>query len=99
MSKIEAKQTVVLIMHSPREKVWGVLEEITNAGVFVRGLDLNAFEDYIGAIVRDEPFFGLTDQFFPLWRVERILRDEPSGGIPSLAEQFEQRTNRQIIDQ
>jgi hypothetical protein len=96
--KIEPNETVILILHSPREKIWGVLEEITSAGVFARGIDLNAFEDYIGAILRHEPFIGLCDQFFPLWRVERILRDESSGGIPSLIEQFEGRVGKSVLE-
>ena len=98
MAKIEANEAVILVLHSPREKVWGVIDEINQSGAFVRGMDLNAFEDYIGAIVRDEPFIGLCDQFFPLWRVERIIRDESSGGIPSLVEQFEQRTGKKISE-
>ena len=98
MPKIEAKTSVILSLHSPREKVWGILEEITGAGVFVRGLDLNAFEDYVGAILRDEDFIGMSDQFLPLWRVERIVRDENSGGVPSLLEQFEERTGKRISD-
>lgn len=98
MSKIEAKTNVILVLHSPREKVWGVLEEITGAGVFVRGLDLNAFDEYIASIIRQEAFIGLSDQFFPLWRVERIVRDETAGGVLSLAEQFEERTGKKISD-
>lgn len=98
MPKIEAKASVILILHNPREKIWGVLEEITGAGVFVRGLDLNAFEDFIQAILNDEDFIGLSDQFIPLWRVERIARDETSSGISSLEEQFEQRVGKKITD-
>lgn len=98
MPKIEAKTSVILVLHSPREKVWGVLEEITGAGVFVRGIDLNAFEDYIGAIQREEDFIGVSDQFFPLWRVERIVRDETAGGVLSLSEQFEERTGKKISE-
>jgi hypothetical protein len=98
MAKIEANDAVILVLHSPREKVWGVMHEISSAGVFVRGMDLNAFEDYIGAILRLEPFIGFGDQFFPLWRVERIMRDEESSGVPSLAEQFEQRTGMNISE-
>jgi hypothetical protein len=96
MPKIESGETVILIMHSPREKVWGVLHEINGAGAFIRGIDLNAFEDYMKAILHDEPFLGLNDQFFPLWRIERLSRDEPFGDIPSLTDQFEQRTGHCI---
>lgn len=98
MPKIEPQTSVILVLHSPREKVWGVLEEINGAGVFIRAIDLNAFEDYVGAILRHEDFIGFSDQFFPLWRVERIIRDENSGNIPSLQEQFEQRTGKKISD-
>ncbi len=98
MANIESGEAVILVMHSPREKVWGVLDEITAAGVFVRGIDLGSFEDYITAILRHEPFIGLCDQFFPLWRVERVMRDEASGGIPSLVEQFEQRTGQKVSE-
>jgi hypothetical protein len=91
---IEPGTAVVLVLHSPREKCWGVLDEIGAAGVFLRGLDLNSFDDWVRAVMHDEPFIGLGDLFFPMWRVERLSRDESAGGVPSLAEQFEQRTGR-----
>ena len=89
---------VVIVLHTPREKYWGVLDEISSAGVFLRGLDLNAFEDFLAAVVQEEPFIGFGDLFFPLWRVERVLRDETSGGVPSLCEQAERRTGRPLED-
>ena len=69
-----------------------MLDEITTAGVFLRGLDLNSFDDWISAVVHDEPFIGLGSMFFPMWRVERIAKDETSGEVPSLYQQAEQRT-------
>ncbi|HJU56855.1 MAG TPA: hypothetical protein VJ715_19880 [Pyrinomonadaceae bacterium] len=93
---IEAGAAVVLVLHSPREKCWGVLDEINAAGIFLRGLDLNAFDDWVQAVAHDEPFIGLSDLFFPMWRVERLSRDESAGGVPSLAEQFEHRTGRDL---
>jgi hypothetical protein len=98
MKKIETGEIVILVMHSPREKVLGVLGEINAAGVFARGIDLNAFDDWTRAVANDEPFFGLSDYFFPMWRVERVTRDESSGEIPSMAEQFEQRTGMKVSD-
>ena len=95
---IEAGAVVILVLHSPREKCWGILDEINAAGVFLRGLDLNAFDDWARAVANDEPFIGLTDLFFPMWRVERLARDERAGEIPSLAEQFEKRTGRRITE-
>ena len=46
MSKIETSDAIVLVLHSPREKFWGVLHDINAAGVNVRGIDLNAFDDF-----------------------------------------------------
>lgn len=93
---IEPGAIVILVLHSPREKCWGALGEISAAGIFLRGLDLNAFDDWVRAIMHDEPFMGVSDLFFPMWRIERISRDESSGGVASLAEQFEQRTRRKL---
>ena len=93
---IQAGTPIVVVLHTPREKSWGILDEISPAGVFLRGLDLNAFEDWVRAVVHKEPFVGFSDLFFPVWRVERISRDEASGGIPSLVEQVKQRTGRTI---
>jgi hypothetical protein len=95
---IEPGAAVILVLHSPREKCWGVLDEIGAAGVFLRGIDLNAFDDWVRAVMHDEPFIGLSDLFFPMWRVERLSRDERAGGIPSLVEQVEQRTGRSLSE-
>ena len=83
---------VLLVLHSPREKCWGMLDEVTSAGVFLRGLDLKAFDDWLSAVVHQEPFIGLGSMFFPMWRVERIAKDENSGEVSSLCQQAEQRT-------
>lgn len=96
--KIETGELVVLVLHSPREKIWGVLQEINSSGVFVRGVDLNAFDDFLRAFQANEHFYGFSSLFFPLWRVERITKDERDGDIPSLTEQFEQRTNTKIAN-
>jgi hypothetical protein len=93
---IKPGSTVLMVLHSPREKCWGMLDEISAAGIFIRGLDLNAFDDWTQAVAHGEPFVGLTDLFFPMWRVERLTRDEPAEGVPSLAEQFEHRTGRKL---
>jgi hypothetical protein len=85
---------ILIVLHTPREKCWGILDEITAAGVFLRGLDLNAFDDWIRAVVHGEPFIGFGSLFFPMWRVERVAKDEAAGGIPSLYQQAEQRTGR-----
>jgi hypothetical protein len=85
---IRPGEPVVVNLHSPREKVWGVLRELNTAGVFVRGIDLNTFDDWVQMIVRGERNMGLTHVFLPMWRVERVALDESVDEIPSLAAQF-----------
>lgn len=94
--KLSAGDAVVVVLHTPREKCWGLLDEINTAGVFLRGLDLNSFDDWVRSLVHEEPFIGLSDLFFPTWRIERISRDETDGAVPSLCEQVEKRTGKSI---
>ena len=95
---IHSGTAVIVVLHTPREKCWGVIDQITTAGVFLRGLDLNSFEDWVQAVVHQEQFVGFGDLFFPMWRIERISRDESEGGILSLCEQVERRTGRPITE-
>ena len=89
---IQRGDPIVVVLQTPKEKYWGVLDEISTAGVSLRGLDLNAFDDWLAAVLHKEPFIGLTDLFFPMWRIERVSKDEAAGGIASLYEQVERRT-------
>ena len=95
-SGIQRGAAIVLVLHTPREKCWGILDDISSAGVFLRGLDLNAFDDWVSSVIHQEPFVGFGDLFFPMWRVERISKDEASGGVPSLCDQAERRTGHTI---
>ena len=79
---------VVVYLHSPKERLWGLLLESPTAGVYVRGIDLNTFEDWVRMIVRGEHNIGLTHMFLPMWRVERVALDETIDEIPSLADRF-----------
>lgn len=93
---VQPGTAVIIVLHTPREKCWGIVDEINSAGVFLRGLDLNSFDEWLRATVHGEEFVGMGDQFLPMWRVERISKDETSGGIPSLREQVENRTGRAL---
>lgn len=90
--KIETGENVVLVLHTPREKLLGVLEDINAAGIFIRGIELGYFDDWCSSIANGEPYLPMSDYFFPMWRLERMMRDESSAGSLSMAEQFEQRT-------
>lgn len=79
---------VLLSLASPREKFWGVLLELAPAGVTVRGIDLNSFDDFAALVRRGEPASAAI-VFFPMHRVERMEIDAPNGDLPSLAQRFE----------
>jgi hypothetical protein len=98
-TSLEANSIIILSLHSPKEKLWGALVSVNSAGVTVRGIDLNSFDDFIRQVLDPEgERIGLPTLFFPMQRVERIALDEPHGSIPSLAERFEQRVGRSLRD-
>jgi len=88
---------VLVTLHTPREKIWGLLLDLTPAGVTVCGVDLSAFEDWLSQVGTDEEM-GLSTAFYPLHRVERLAMDERMGKLPSLHDRFQQKTTKQLID-
>lgn len=89
--RITPGSPVIVYLHSPREKLWGLMYELNTAGVFLRGIDLNAFDDWTAMIVRGERNIGLSHVFVPMWRVERLSLDETIDDLPSMADRFLQR--------
>lgn len=96
--KIESGETVIVILQNPREKIFGILNEISPAGIYLRGIDLNYFDDWASAIKNNEPYLPMHDGFYPMWRVERLSRDEDPFGAHSLESQFEMKTGLKISD-
>ena len=96
--KFDSGDSVLIILRDPREKLLGILDEISTAGITMRGIDLSYFEDWVRSIIDDEPYLPMNDYFLPMWRVERITRDERNSEIPSMAEQFEERTGRNLTE-
>ena len=85
---------VIVTLSNPREKFWGVILDLSDQGLSLRGVDLAAFEDLIAMIKAGDPFTsGVV--FFPMHRVERVELDLPEGSIHSLAERFHQKTGQQ----
>ena len=87
-AEIAPGSPVVAYLHSPREKLWGVLGGVDLAGVYLRAIDLNTFDDWIQTIVRGERNIALTRMFLPMWRLERLILDESVDDIPSMADRF-----------
>lgn len=98
MAKIQADDPVIVILQNPREKIVGILSEISAAGVFVRGVDLGYFDEWTASVKNGEAYLPMQDYFYPMWRVERLVRDESSFEMPSLAEQFRQKTGYDLRD-
>jgi hypothetical protein len=95
---IKTGSPVIVNLHTPREKLWGLMQEINASGVFLRGIDLNTFDDWTMMLSRGESNIGLSYLFFPMWRIERISLDETIDEIPSLADQFHQRLGLSIFE-
>jgi len=96
---MEPHSIIVVSLHSPKEKIWGELVQISTAGVTVRGIDLASFEDFVRQVRDPESEdIGLPTLFFPMGRVERIALDEARGSIASLAQVFQQRTGHALED-
>ena len=84
---------VLVTLSSPREKFWGAILDLSPAGLSVRGLDLNSFDDFASLVRAGEEVTPAT-VFFPMHRVERIELDQRNGEIPSLSERFAGKTGR-----
>jgi hypothetical protein len=92
-----AWQPVVVYLHTPKEKVWGLLVSINTSGVTVRGLDVAVFEDWMRQEARrQETMIGLTTLFYPASRLERLELDETVGPVLSLAQRFEAEVGRTV---
>ena len=97
---MKSDSIVIVNLLSPKERFFGRLIELTTAGATVRGIDLNAFEDWM-INVRDKEETGVrpTTIFFPLHRVEKILLDEGIGVIPSLSDTFLTKVGTTVADE
>ena len=95
-----APETPVLVyLHSPREKVFGLLLSLEQSGVVVRGLDIVSLEDWMRQEVRGETSgLGLASAFYPMWRIERMERDESTETLEGLADTFHRVTGRSFAE-
>jgi hypothetical protein len=88
---------VLITLNSPREKFWGAILDVSVAGVSVRGMELNSFDE-VAAMIRSEEAVAPSTVFFPLNRVERMEQEQSGGPIPSLSERFLSKSGRTIED-
>jgi hypothetical protein len=95
---LEPGTPVLLYLHTPREKIFGVLVSLQPAGVAVRGIELTAFEDWLRQEARGEEGLGPVTVFYPMNRIERVEKDEALGGLEGFAERFRRETGRSVVD-
>jgi hypothetical protein len=88
---VNTGQLVLVTLHNPREKFWGVILALTPAGVSLRGVDLQSLEDFTQMVKSGEAATP-SAVFFPMHRVQRIEVDGRNGDLPSLADQFAVKT-------
>jgi hypothetical protein len=92
---MEPGQLVLVTLHNPREKFWGMMLSLDPAGVNVRGVDLQSLDDFT-QLVKSGEAVTASVVFFPMHRVQRIEEDNRSGELPSLAEQFRTKTGLDV---
>ena len=96
---MDRDQIVIVSLHTPKEKIWGRVLALNPAGVTIQGIDLNAFDDWLRQVLDSQPaVLPLSTVFYPMHRVERIVMDEPSGEIPSVAQRFSLRVGVNLIE-
>ena len=93
----EPNALLILNLVNPKEKFFGVLRSLSGAGVTMRAVNLDSFDDWIHQIARgEESEIEMITMFVPLFRVERIFLDEPAGAILSYSQRFETVVGRSL---
>jgi hypothetical protein len=83
---------VIVNLVNPKEKFFGVLVALSPAGITLRAINLDSFDDWLRQIAKgDEPNLDLITMFVPLFRVERVFLDEPVGEVESYQQRFSRR--------
>ena len=86
---MEIGSLVLVSCAAPREKFWGVLLGLTPVGATIRGVPLEAFEDWLRQYATGGPtMIGAITIFLPAHRLERMELDESSGPVEGLADRF-----------
>jgi hypothetical protein len=80
---------VIVNLQGPQERFFGRLLDVATHGVTVRGIDLNAFGDWMDDVThKEESGVQPNTVFFPMQRIEKIILDEGIGALPSLSDTF-----------
>ena len=90
--------TLVLVhLTGPKEKYWGVLQKLEPAGLTMRGISVDLFDDWARQTrAPGEAELGLSRMFFPLHRIEKVFEDARVGSVGSYAERFYEIVGRDV---
>jgi hypothetical protein len=95
----EKDALVIVNLVNPKEKFFGLLRSMSAAGVTMRAVNLDSFEDWMHQIAHnEEPDIEMITMFVPLFRVERIFLDEPAGAVKSYAQRFESVVGKTVAE-
>lgn len=90
---------VIVNLVNPKEKFFGILRALSPAGVTMRAINLDSFDDWIHQIAREEEAdIEMITMFVPLFRVERIFLDEPAGAVKSYSQRFTEVVGKTVGD-
>ena len=94
------RSAVIANLHSPREKIWGILLSINNHGIILRGIDINSFEDWSRAVMNPSinEAIGLSTMFIPMIRLEKVIADETTGSLKSFSQKFRDRVGKEVLE-
>ena len=94
---LQPNSIVIAHLVNPTEKLWGVLLNLDQSGLALRGINVSSFDDWMYQMGRQENrTLGLSTMFVPLFRVERIFLDEQVGEVESYRQRFETHVGQQV---
>jgi hypothetical protein len=97
---METGELVVVSCATPREKFFGILLGLTPVGATLRGVPLEAFEDWLRQVASAAtPMIGPMTLFLPAHRLERIEIDESAGAVEGYADRFRRVARREPRDE
>jgi hypothetical protein len=99
MEAFEPGALVIVHCLEPREKLWGVLLRLDRVGTVLRGLNLDAVEDWLRQEKQgDDRLINPATQFIPLHRVERLYLDETTPVSKSFGDRYAEAHGADVRD-
>ncbi len=92
---------VFIVAHfiGPKEKYWGRLISLGPAGITLRGIDVDLFDDWARQMRNPQDAeLGLATLFVPIHRVEKIFEDSRIGTVASYQERFFQIAGQKVLE-